>query len=237
MTAQANRTGKTAGFAALETLSERAAGLVERDVLTGVWEPGQRLGIQALSGHYGIGPTPLREGLSRLVSRGLILATGQKGFRVAGMSVEDLSDITRVRVVVEKEALRRSIRHGGEDWEAGIVASLHRLRRVIERSSAAAAEGADEFDRLHKAFHRSLLEGCGSDRLLNLHDDLYYQAYRYRRIMMSRFADYTPYLDTHASLAEAALSRDSDRAEAELTLHLHQTLFFVYGVEYPGTES
>uniref|UniRef100_UPI0031015EF8 GntR family transcriptional regulator n=1 Tax=Neorhizobium sp. EC2-8 TaxID=3129230 RepID=UPI0031015EF8 len=53
-----------------DTLSERAAALVEHDILAGVWSPGERLGIQALSERYGIGATPLREGLSRLVFRG-----------------------------------------------------------------------------------------------------------------------------------------------------------------------
>src|SRR5690606_36198597 len=101
--------------AASETLSERAAALVEHDILVGVWSPGDRLGIQALSERYGIGATPLREGLSRLVSRGLISAVGQKGFRVASVSEADLVDITEVRIMIETEALRRSIRDGRDD--------------------------------------------------------------------------------------------------------------------------
>jgi len=52
-----------------DTLSTRAAGLIERDILSGLWGPETRLGIHALSAHYGIGATPLREGMSRLVSR------------------------------------------------------------------------------------------------------------------------------------------------------------------------
>ena len=165
--------GEAAHRAASETLSERAAAVVEHDILGGVWSPGDRLGIHALSERYGIGATPLREGLSRLVSRGLISAVGQKGFRVASVSEADLVDITQVRIMIEAEALRRSIRDGRDDWEAGILSSLHRLTRSVERDPETMREGTPEFDRLHKAFHRSLLEACGSDRLLRLHDDLY----------------------------------------------------------------
>src|SRR6266852_822616 len=88
------------------TLSERAATLVEQDILAGLLAPGARLGIVDLVQRYDIGATPLREGLSRLVSRGLIVGIGQRGFRVAEVSREDLLDITGMRTVVEIEAIR-----------------------------------------------------------------------------------------------------------------------------------
>ncbi|WP_342363877.1 GntR family transcriptional regulator [Terrarubrum flagellatum] len=228
--------GEAAHLANSETLSERAAALVEHDILAGVWQPGDRLGIQALSERYGVGATPLREGLSRLVSRNLISAVGQKGFRVASMSEADLFDITQVRIMVEIEALRRSIRDGRDDWEANVISSLHRLVRSVERDPETMREGTPEFDRLHKAFHRSLLEACGSERLLRLHDDLYYQAYRYRRTMMSRFSEHGSFVEAHRTLADAVLSRDATRAEAELAQHLRQTLNIVYGGATAGAK-
>src|SRR4051794_41589824 len=98
--------GTSAEAAGTDTLSERAASTLQRDILVGKLKPGSRLAITELVRHYDIGATPLREGLSRLVSRGLIVAIGQRGFRVASVSREDLADITRMRVVVEVEALR-----------------------------------------------------------------------------------------------------------------------------------
>src|SRR5215218_11470185 len=83
------------------TLSERAATLVEHDILTGLLAPGSRLGIVDLVQRYEIGATPLREGLSRLMSRGLIVGIGQRGFRVADISREDLFDITTMRTAIE----------------------------------------------------------------------------------------------------------------------------------------
>ena len=63
------------------TLTERAAMLVEQDILAGHLAPGSRLGIVDLVQRYEIGATPLREGLSRLMSRGLIVGIGQRGRR------------------------------------------------------------------------------------------------------------------------------------------------------------
>ena len=214
--------------AVADTLSERAATLIERDIIAGRLPPGSRLGIVELARRYEIGPTPLREGLSRLVSRGLIIGIGQRGFRVAEVSREDLLDITRMRTVVEVEALRLAIECGDDSWEAGIVGALHQMRRHIQRSGIDFREGAPEFDRLHKAFHTSLLAACESRRLLAAHSDLYDQAYRYRRVMMRTCESSEQFLRSHEDLAGPVLSRDVNAAQARLEAHLHSTLDIVY---------
>src|SRR4051812_22828486 len=171
----ASAQGGSGDVSGSDTLSERAASLVEHDIIAGRLPPGARLGIVDLVNRYEIGATPLREGLSRLVSRGLIVGIGQRGFRVADISREDLTDITGMRTLIEIEALRLAVLHGDDAWEAGILGTLHQMRRHIDRTGNEFREGAPEFDRLHKAFHTSLLSACGSKRLLAAHSDLYDQ--------------------------------------------------------------
>jgi DNA-binding GntR family transcriptional regulator len=156
------------------------------------------------------------------------VAIGQRGFRVAAVSEEDLRDITRIRTVVEVEALRLAMTHGGDAWEAGILGTLHQLRRHVERTGAHFREGAEDFDALHKGFHTALLEACGSPRLLAAHSDLYDQAYRYRRVMMHRINDGQAFFDSHRILADRVLSRDTAGAQAMLASHLESTVNFVY---------
>lgn len=217
--------------AASDTLSERAATQIEWDILAGRLEPGSRLGIHALSAQYAIGATPLREGISRLVARGLVTATGQRGFRVASVSRADLEDITALRTVIETEALRRSMLLGDEGWEASILAAQHRLSQKLLRDPETMREGTPEFDALHKAFHRSLISACGSERMLALQDDLYLQAYRYRRVMMGRFEDPELFLAVHRELADLVIARDAEAAIAKLHGHLASTLEVVYGTD------
>jgi DNA-binding GntR family transcriptional regulator len=211
-----------------DILSVRAASLVEQDIIAGVLAPGARLGIIDLAQRYEIGATPLREGLSRLISRGLIVGIGQRGFRVADVSREDLLDITRMRTVVEIEALRLAIAHGNDAWEAGVLSALHQMRRHIQRTGNEFREGAPDFDRLHKGFHTALLAACGSKRLLAAHSDLYDQAYRYRRVMMRAFDSGKKFVAAHQRLADLALARDFDGAQTMLKSHLHSTLDIVY---------
>jgi DNA-binding GntR family transcriptional regulator len=225
----------SASAAAADTLSERAANLLEQDIISGVLAPGARLGIIDLVQRYEIGATPLREGLSRLVSRGLIIGIGQRGFRVANVSRDDLLDITRMRTVVEIEALRLAIELGDDAWEAGVLGALHQMRRHIERTANAFREGAPEFDRLHKGFHTALLSACGSKRLLAAHSDLYDQAYRYRRVMMRSFDDGSAFVAVHQTLADRILARDFESSKAMLAQHLGSTLDFVYPPGHGGS--
>ena len=162
------------------------------------------------------------------MSRGLIVGTGQRGFRVADVSREDLHDITVMRTAVEIEAIKLAITHGDDAWEAGIVSTLHQMRRHIERTGDEFREGADDFDRLHKSFHTALLTGCGSRRLLAAHSDLYDQAYRYRRVMMRSLDSGKKFVRVHQLLADRVLSRDIAGAQAMLEAHLRSTIDIVY---------
>ncbi|RWR10289.1 FCD domain-containing protein [Sinirhodobacter populi] len=210
------------------TLTEKAAQLLQREILQGVLEPGARLAVIDLSERYGIGATPIREALSRLTSQNLVAAVGRRGFHVRGMNYEDLHDITRVRFLVEQEALRLSMRQGGDEWEGELVASLHRLQLYVERAGSNFGAGGEQFDQLHHQFHAKLIGGSGSPRLTELARDLYNQAYRYRRSNMRRLIDAEDFMQMHRVLAHAALSRDETRALELLHEHLNSTLANVY---------
>jgi len=210
------------------TLAERAALRLQRDILGGDLAPGDRLGIVELARQYGMGTTPVREGLSRLLSQGLIVATGRRGFRVAEISQSDLADLTALRAVIEIEGARLSFEKGDDAWEAEILATLHRLRNYIRRAGIAALEGNPDYDALHKAFHIALIGGCGSPRLLETASSLYDQAYRYRRLMMRKLVDPDALILHHEELAEVALQRDLPRAAVLIRAHLETTLRYVY---------
>jgi GntR family transcriptional regulator, carbon starvation induced regulator len=217
-----------AALAAADTLSERAAAWIEADILSGALTPGGRLGIAGTAARYGVGATPVREALSRLAARGLVDAIGQRGFRVKAISREDLADIIRIRTLVEREALRLSLETGGGAWEGEIVATLHRLKRYIRANPRGFGEGQPEFDALHKSFHTALIAACGSPRLLAAHSDLYDQTYRYRRLMMAKFADPEEFVRAHEGLAQLTIDRARSAASAALEVHIASTLILVY---------
>ena len=95
-----------------KTLVEGAYQRLRRDIIEGVHAPGEKLRVEHLKDRYEVGAGTLREALLLLVTDALVVAQGQRGFRVSPISIEDFEDITRTRLLLETEALRQSLQLG-----------------------------------------------------------------------------------------------------------------------------
>lgn len=122
------------------TLSAAAADAISSAIVGGDLAPGSRLAIRDLSTELGIGPTPIREALTGLAGRGLVVAYGQRGFRVAQVSRQDLLDLILARNAIETGALRQSMERGDADWEAEVAAALQRLKYFSANPPASVEE-------------------------------------------------------------------------------------------------
>ena len=79
------------------TLSDQAYTRLRRDVIQGDFAPGSKLGIEQLRTAYAVGATPLREALHRLSAEGFVVVEGQRGFRVADISIGKFPYIQVIR--------------------------------------------------------------------------------------------------------------------------------------------
>lgn len=204
-----------------------AAASLLNGILSGDLRPGSRLHIKELVRRFGLGATPLREGLNRLLKSGLVVSIEQRGFRVARISPRSIDEYTALRILIEQEALRLAILEGDAIWasrarDAGVelsdfcAGSRERPRDAIMRLSA-----------IHKAFHASLVEACPLTALKD-HLDLLYD----QEIFMCHnladphavIADLRELHDAngHAVLLDAVLRRDGPNACFGLSRHLHE---------------
>lgn len=207
------------------TMTEQAYETVRRDILSGALPPGMKLRSEALKSRYGFGGSTLREALTRLTAEVLVTFEGQRGFTVAETSRDDFADLCDVRKIVEIEALRRSIRAGNDDWEARVVAAFHRLAKIELQLPHKLGELYDQWEERNKAFHDALLSACPSRWLLRMHDLLFQQAERYRRITFAS-GEMIPrnVHEEHRLIMEAAVGRDVDAACGLAASHIQRTL-------------
>src|SRR6478735_9133177 len=98
-----------------QPLVDLAVDQLRQDLLSGVHAPGSKLKVDELRARYGYSSSPLREALNRLTQEGLVVADQRRGFRVASMSVEDFADITRLRLLLDLQALEESILTGDDE--------------------------------------------------------------------------------------------------------------------------
>jgi DNA-binding GntR family transcriptional regulator len=204
-------------------LSEQAFAQLRHAVLTGAYEPGAKLKIDELQGSYGFSSSPLREALNRLSQEGLVKADDRKGFRVALISREDLADITHMRLLVDVAALRESMQHGDDAWEAAIVAAAHRLGKVESELGEGPKVLNETWSRLHRDYHLALLAACPSQRQRALCASFFDQAERYRRYSALHRVTLHNKSKEHRRLMDAVLKGDADTACVLLAEHIRST--------------
>jgi DNA-binding GntR family transcriptional regulator len=214
-------------------LTQGAYEALRADLLACRIAPGSRLKIQDLCQQHEVSLGAIREALSRLTSEGLVVAEPQRGFRVAPISRADLEDLTMVRIEVESLCLARAIAVGTVDWEARLVAAFHRLSRMPERVASDPARSADDWAEAHAGFHTALVDGADSPWLLRLHAQLYAQSERYRRLSIPLGAMDRDVGGEHRAIMEAALARNTDRAQALMRRHIGATTTILLKADMP----
>lgn len=185
--------------------------------------PGQKILIADLCKAHDVSLGAVREALSRLTSEGLVIATPQRGFRVAPVSETDLTQLTDARIEIEQLCLRRSIAAGDLAWESRLVATFHELSNTPERVATDVRRLNDAWVATHARFHQALVDGCDNLWMLRLRSILYVQSERYRRLSVPLAQQDRDIDQEHQAILDAALARDVETACALLDRHLRTT--------------
>lgn len=213
------------------TLGEQAYHELRQHIIDGRYPPGTKLRVEHLKDVYNVGSGTLREALTRLVSDALVVAEGQRGFRVTPMSLVDLEDITRLRIHIEVDALRESVRRGDDAWEQRVRRSFELLSAVEQPVSI---ENRGTWEAYNKRFHEALISAAASPwtylilRILSQHGE------RYRRLCIGLEDSRRNVHEEHARIFEAAMQRADARAALALEDHIGTTLATVKRAP-PGT--
>lgn len=188
--------------------------------------PSEKLKPQEIQEIYGCSANTIRDVLFRLSAEGLADFTDQRGFRVPEMSVQKQHELTQMRILLEAEGTRLSMKNGGVEWESNLIAVHHKLLH-LERRIRASAQSLDLLPlwlSAEEEFHQSLIAACGSDILKSTHRRIYAQ-FRQQLITTDRtFTFIAENIAQHQSILDAALEGDVDRVHGAIHDHLKRNL-------------
>ncbi len=209
-----------------EGVVERTALRLEARLLAGEVEPGTWLREERLSDELDVSRNSLRQALQILERSGLVDRVPRRGVRVARPSADDVRDITRIRRMVESEALRTA--------DPGLGAELHEIAGEIEE-----AAGRADLDALVEAdlrYHRAIVAALGSPRIDRLFDDLLREL-RLAFALADRVAlarrEPPRHVADHRRIAEAVSKGDRAEAVDALIHHLDDSESNLVGAAGP----
>lgn len=203
------------------TRASRVAAELRANILRGGLQPSAKLNLDQLRDKLQVSLSPLREAISRLVAEGLVEIEDHRGFRVAPISKENLTEVTEMRADLECMALGLSVERGDIDWESRVLSTLHTLERMGR--TAAGRDAPERREAAHSAFHEALVSGCGRESLIRLCGSFYGLNGRYMNILIPDRGEWGGDAGEHRPIAEAAVGRKKGLAVELLRHHIDAT--------------
>jgi DNA-binding GntR family transcriptional regulator len=138
------------------SLREQIADVLERSIISGQYEPGQRLVERDLARQFGVSSIPIREALQDLENRGLVVKRHNYGCSVVALTPDEAERLCDLRRVLEPEVMRWAAQRMTKEG----VATLHEELAAMK----AAADGGDhaEFFHCDWRFHARIWEIAGN---------------------------------------------------------------------------
>ena len=207
-------------------MAMRVAEEIRRLIRTNELVSGQRLVEQRLCERLGVSRTPLREALRILSAEGLVSMSPNKGARVAESSIADIYHMFEAMSLLEGSCARLAAeRLTNPDLE-----QMERLHQHLETAHANA--DPEDYMSWNRQFHELVQEKAGNPVLGKIVSGLrnVILLHRYRQIYHPGRFDES--MEEHRRLMEAFRTRDSQRAERLMQVHLQkqcQALIIYYG--------
>jgi DNA-binding GntR family transcriptional regulator len=180
------------------------------DILTGVLAPGDQVLQEALAERYGVSRVPLREALKALEAEGQVEYFPHRGYFVAELSIADLTEVYRLREILEAEAIHAAVPSLTDGDVAAIALLLDDVDDAGRRGDIIALTAAN------RRFHFAIFDAAGLPRLTRLLRQLWEATDAYRALYFHAEANRDRVAAEHAEMLAALEERD---AEAVVRLH------------------
>lgn len=186
---------------------------LRRMLMNGTVLPGERLVVRDLAERFETSPMPVREALRRLVSEDALADTPNRGVVVPPVTVEAVSDLVRIRCMIEGGAAEWAAATMGGEELAEIAAINDRMEEGIEQGPT------DDYLVLNREFHFRIYRAARSRTLIQIIERLWLRGGPWLNVMREdatiRFG-----FEHHREILAALRAGDGQRARRAVALDL-----------------
>jgi DNA-binding GntR family transcriptional regulator len=189
---------------------------IERMILDGELDMGDRLNELALAARFNISRGPIREACRSLAQAGLLEIQINRGFFVRKLAQKE---------VVDLYDLRAGLMHlAGELLAKNITPDqLAQIKAMVDAMDAAQRAGdAGRFRELNSDFHAALVEATDNRRLVEIYQGLAKEIQLFRRRGLVSASAMELSNREHRAIVEAIVAQDAARTAAAMQQHILQ---------------
>lgn len=197
-------------------LSDQAFEMIKRLIIRCELRPGNEVTEAQLSAMTGLGKAPVRAALARLSQRGLVFSVQRRGYRIAPITVRDITNIYQLRLIIEPKIARLAAERIIPDDVVGRLRDL-----AVAGYQREDSDSTSEFLDKNRRFHLSIAQLTGNERLIKLMEQLFEEMDRLFYVGLSIRNRSSEMRREHETLIDAIIAGDAERAEktaaAEIT--------------------
>jgi len=201
--------------------SQQVYDLLHKKITMLEFKPGEPLSEPRLMSEFGVGRTPLREAIQRLIMQGLVIAYPRQAPTVAPVQAGEVAQIVEMRTVLEVATVRLAAQRATKEDIQRLSAASDEYARATEEGDPIAIVMADA------AFHQGIAEATHNRYLSQT--VAWNRDFGCRLWCMSIKLGGSMHADgyKHGPIIELIARRDADAAEAAIRQHIglmHQRL-------------
>lgn len=198
--------------------------ILRESILTGKFQPGERLLELKLSQELGVSRSPIREALRMLEQDGLVV-TLDNGTVVNPMDVADVEEIYQCRIATEPYAGFLATQRIKDEE----IAELEQI--VNEAEVAYDQKESEQVVDLNTAFHDQIVRIGGNPRLTEIVDRIRSLSILARNTELKVYSRPREYLDEHKEIIKALKGRDAAEVESVIRKHIENDWEY-YSLQY-----
>ena len=199
----------------VSSLADKVFEKLEKDIMTGVFQPDEILTEMKLVQMLGVSRTPIREALRRLNQEGLVADMG-KGSRVLGVTKEELADILFIRQQAEPIAAFYAAQNGTEEMKMELSDILDLQEHYLRKRDTQQLVWLD--NKFHSVIYKMSQRTVVEHLLLRFMR----QTYRFRYEQMENRETGEKVIQEHREILIAICSDNGDAAKEMAYKHLQR---------------
>lgn len=187
---------------------------IERMILEGELQAGQRLNELALAQALGVSRSPVREACRKLEQAGMVEIINNRGMFVRRVDLRQALDIYEIRGALAELTGQLLARHA-------TAADVAALRAAVAQMEDTSASGdATAYYRQNLAFHRRLVEGTRNRRLADMFLGTDKELHLYRQRSLVQPSGMAVSNQEHRAIVEAVAAHDEALAGQVFKRHV-----------------
>jgi DNA-binding GntR family transcriptional regulator len=142
----------------ISTIQETVHAELFKAIICGRIPPGEKIVIDKIAMQMRVSRIPVREALHRLQAAGLISIDKWKGAIINKLSVENLKEITRIRLMLESQAAQRAAENCSPQLAKDLEVLHEQWKRSIPLLKKNDLKTVEEYLRLNRQFHHAIYQ-------------------------------------------------------------------------------